>query len=205
VPGCSQVLFVPMRENMRFLCLPSNDLRVITNGTKTIASSMALPLASEAQNRDTPEYAVGGVASANGRSVYIATDTGRIWNTDDSLSQITRTIDLGLPAEMGAALGALAISPDGATLYIGIGQRDSQSVLVPADRIAIVDTASGKQIGTITLSQLFRSFTISADGHYLYAIARDRQSVFVIDTTTQRQVDVIKEVGTPIRFIAVAP
>jgi DNA-binding beta-propeller fold protein YncE len=99
----------------------------------------------------------------------------------------------------------LAVSSDGAKLYVGISRLVHMSQGVDYfDRVVVLDSQTLKRLETINLPRLANSVAISRDGRRLYAISPDQACITVIDTAT-RESRTIYGIGTsPIRAI-VAP
>lgn len=99
----------------------------------------------------------------------------------------------------------LAVSSDGAKLYVGISRLVHMSQGVDYfDRVVVLDSQTLKRIETINLPRLANSVATSRDGRRLYAISPDQACITVIDTAT-RESRTIYGIGTsPIRAI-VAP
>ncbi|OLE51311.1 MAG: hypothetical protein AUI36_18750 [Cyanobacteria bacterium 13_1_40CM_2_61_4] len=104
---------------------------------------------------------------------------GLISTIDAATLKVLRTAHVtGLPSASGAAQEALApsaVSPDGRKLYF------------PADRgIALVDTNDFALRGVFLTDRVVTSFSLSADGHRLYALSPDG-TVRMLSATTGRQ------------------
>ena len=115
------------------------------------------------------------VVSPDGRHVYLATQAGHIWHLDTA-TDILRSV------EVGSNAGSLAISPDGAVLYLAW------------------DTTGGALgvFATSSLQELHRQWfgihptglAVSEDGLRLYANGNDSGITSILDTTTFSRIDI---------------
>jgi len=107
-------------------------------------------------------------------------------NTQDYMTDAVTTLDLGL-------YDAFAVSPDGAFVYAG-----------ELNDIAVVDTTTNSVVTTIPTGEPF-AIAFTADGRTAYATIADSNTVAVIDTATQRQIDSISNAGQAPGGIAISP
>lgn len=102
----------------------------------------------------------GMVMAPDGRTVYILDDEGLV-PVDAVTGQPGRA--LGVPPH--ATSGALAISPDGGTVYVGTGVYDPGD---PPPEVAAIDVATGATTTLATLTDDPYALIASPDGRTLY-------------------------------------
>lgn len=123
-----------------------------------------------------PEDVIG---SKDGKSLFVALlDAKQVAQIDLASGKITRTLDM--PAEPTG----LAVSPDGATLYV--------SCQAPKSPICEVDIATWKITTTMTAGHYSLGPCVSPDGKTLYVCNRFDDDVSVIDLTTKKETRRIK-------------
>jgi len=115
------------------------------------------------------------VASKDGKSLFVAEqDAKQIAVVDLGSGKVARTMPT--PAEPTG----LAISPDGAKLYVVCA--------APAGTVAVMDAASGQVSATIPTGYGACGPAVTPDGKRLYVCNRFLHNVSVIDLTTNKEV-----------------
>ncbi|MHC4398688.1 MAG: M56 family metallopeptidase [Planctomycetota bacterium] len=112
-------------------------------------------------------------ASRDGKTLYVAlADAGEIAVVDAAGGKLLRSI------EMPAEPTGLALSPDGATLYV--------TCAAPEGTVAMVDVASGQRRRTIQVGHWPAGPALSPDGKKLYVCNRFDNNVAVVDLEVER-------------------
>ena len=94
-----------------------------------------------------------------------------------------------LPAEPTAAV----LSPDGAKLYV--------TCAAPRSTIAVIETGSGKLLGSIVAGHTAVGPAISPDGKRLYVCNRFQNDVSVIDLAAGREIARVPAIREPIAAV----
>ena len=114
-------------------------------------------------------------ASRDGKTLYIAlTDARQLALFDVAGGKVAQTI--ALPAEPTA----LALSSDGARLYVTCGAVKST--------VAVIDTATSKIVDSIPAGHTAHGVAVTPDGSRLYVCNRFNNDVSVIETAGHKQV-----------------
>ena len=130
------------------------------------------------------------VASKDGKSLFVLNaDAAQIAVVDIAGAKVTRTI------ELPASPTGVALSPDGATMYV--------TCAVPEGTVNVIDAASGKVKETIPVRHGATGPTVSPDGKRLYVCNRFAGNVALIDLEAKK-VTLVPAVREPIRS-AVTP
>jgi YVTN family beta-propeller protein len=120
----------------------------------------------------------------NGKFLYVVEQenncSAAVTVISTATKQIVTNIDLGLPS--CALAGAIAISPDGSTVYVSYSNPLHEQ---DPTGIQVIDTASGMIVNSIYVPDAPVSATVSPDGQWLYVAQNGSTSVAVIDTSTQ--------------------
>ena len=103
-------------------------------------------------------------------------------------SKVARTI--ALPAEPTA----LALSPDGARLYVTCGAVKST--------VAVIDTAAGKIVDSIPAGHTAHGVAVTPDGKRLYVCNRFNNDVSVIETAGHKQIARVAVTREPYAAVA---
>ena len=99
------------------------------------------------------------------------------------------------------AYDAIALSPDGTRLFLGL-DIDQSSGWGQIDTIAVFDTASWERRAAIPFDEPVVHFALSAKGDQLYVVSIDDQSLAIYDTASFEQIALIDGLrGTPVRII----
>jgi YVTN family beta-propeller protein len=91
---------------------------------------------------------------------------------------------------------AVAITPDGAFAYTANSAADS---------VSVIDTATNKVTGNITVGSTPHGVAITPDGAFAYVTNEISNTVSVIDTTTNKVVDTVQGVTLLPEGIAITP
>ena len=130
------------------------------------------------------------VASPDGQSLFVLNaDAAQVAVVGVADGAVARTIALP-PGPTG-----LALSPDGATLYV--------TCAAPEGTVSVIDAASGEAKGSIPVGHGATGPTVSPDGKRLYVCNRFLNNVALIDLEAQN-VSVLPVVREPFRS-AVTP
>lgn len=118
-----------------------------------------------------PEDVIG---SKDGKSLYVALlDAKQIARIELSSGKVVQTL------EMPAEPTGLAISPDGATLYV--------TCQAPKSPVCLVDLKTWKIGATLTAGHYALGPSVSPDGKTLYVCNRFDDDISVFDLTTQKE------------------
>ena len=109
---------------------------------------------------------------------------------DTATNTVTTTVPVG-----GGPVG-LAISPDGATVYVTSG---------PTDTVSVIDTATNTVATTVGVGDAPAFVAINPDGATAYVTNHDDGTVSVIDTATNTVVATITGVGVGALGVAFSP
>ena len=135
----------------------------------TLACLLAAPLA-EAAGYLGPASVL---ASKDGKTLYVAElDARQIAVVDPAAGKVVKTI--AMPAEPTG----LALSPDGATLYV--------TCAAPKSTVCVVDLAGGKIAASIPAGHTATGLAVSPDGKRLYVCNRFNNDVSVIDLAAKQ-------------------
>ncbi len=129
------------------------------------------------------------VAGPDGRTLYVAGHTGRcvaVVNVADGKV----ASEIALPDEAGS----LAISPDGASLYV-TGES-------PSGRVHVIDLKSARLTASIKVGHTPSAVAVSPDGKTLYVCNRFDNDVSVIDVAAGREVKRFQAVRDPVAIAA---
>ena len=151
-------------------------------------------------------YPVALTVSPDGKHAYVA-----LWNASEvvELDLVTKAVGRKLPllknqdpVRPGSHPDALVISPDGRTLYVSLGNRDS---------VAAIDTEAGKFLikGFFDVRLPHQSFfgaepealAVNADGSRLYVANMGSDAVAVVDTRKLTRATARKGMVEPLGFI----
>lgn len=207
VPGCGlgQAVSEPAGWDLAVQCLATHDLRFLRlapSGAVAAEHTVALPVGTSGGS-DLAEPA-GSALAPDRRTVAVITLGGRAIIVDAASGQILQAADLGVAPGRWVPQGMLALSPDGARLYLGVGRLDERSQHV-ADQIVVIDPHTWRRVGTITPPQPLWGLATDRNGGRLYALDPDGHRVHVIDAGTLRDISTMTSVGAaPVRAI-VAP
>ena len=124
------------------------------------------------------------VASKDGQSLYVLNaDAKQIAVVDVAGSKVIRSI--ALPAEPTG----LALSPDGATLYV--------TCAAPQGSVCLVDPNSGNLGATIAVGHWAIGPAVSPDGKRLYVCNRFNNDVSVIDLEAKKEIARVPAIREP--------
>lgn len=124
-------------------------------------------------------------AAQDGKTLYVAEATAnKVAVFDAAAGKVARQI------ELPAAPGGVALSADGATLYVAAGDR--------AGWILIVNAADGKVTGKIATGHTPLSPVISPDGKTLYVCNQYDNKIAAIDLATKKELGKIAVVREPV-------
>lgn len=131
------------------------------------------------------------VASPDGKTLYVVEADGQqIAVVDVAGGKVARTI--ACPAEPTG----LAVSPDGAKLYV--------TCAAPAGTVSVVDAAAGTIAATIPVGHTARGPSVTPNGKRLYVCNQFNNDVSVIDLDANKELARVKAVREP-TFSAVTP
>ncbi|MEN6602815.1 MAG: cell surface protein, partial [Bryobacteraceae bacterium] len=142
----------------------------------------ALVLSAQADGYLSPS---GVVAAPNGRTLYVSGQTAaRIAMFDIASGKVVRRI------ELGAAPGGIAVSADGATLYVAAGSL--------AGEVLVIDAASGRVTARIAAGHTPMAPVLGRDGKALYVCNRFSNDISVIDLVARKETGRIPVVREPV-------
>ena len=125
------------------------------------------------------------VASQDGKTLFVLNaDAGQIAVVDTAGGKVARTIALPAPPT------GLALSPDGATLYVTCAK--------PEGTVCLVEVSSGKVSATIPAGHTANAPVVTPDGKRLYVCNRFNNDVSVIDLETKKELARVPVVREPI-------
>lgn len=123
--------------------------------------------------------------SPDGKKLYIACATAnQVAVYDVAEREILRRIDVPAPPS------GLALSPDGQRLWV--------TCAAPKSKVCVVDTASGKVVGTLLAGHTTMAPVLSPDATILYVCERFNDSVGVLDLRNRKEVARIKVDREPV-------
>jgi WD40 repeat protein len=123
----------------------------------------------------TQDHTFPGVCfTPDGKSILAPDEQGVLRAFDPQ----TRRPREGLSVKSDGAIGAVACSPDGKTIAMGLGMQ-------PGGAVRVIDAASGRELARADLSTPCRSVAFSRDGKFLAAVGGN---VRVFDTSSWREV-----------------
>jgi len=110
------------------------------------------------------------VASSDGQQLFVANhDARQVAVVDLKGRKVVRTIDVPAPPT------SLALSPDGAKLYVACA--------APKSTICVIETAAGKVGATWAAGHTASGLAVTPDGGRLYVCNRFDNEIGVVDTT----------------------
>ena len=125
------------------------------------------------------------VASKDGKSLFVLNaDAAQIAVLEIAGGKVTRSINCP------AGPTGLALSPDGARLYVTCGG--------PEGKVAVVDVGSGKASATMAVGHTPTGPSVTPDGKRLYVCNRFNNDVSVIDLAAGKQIARVPVVREPI-------
>ena len=114
----------------------------------------------------------GSVVSPDGQTLYVVTTSKRLITIDMDSREIVADAYLDVPAPPTLLHKMVAISPDGARLYVGLGREDDDGDAGSQDvhEIAIIDLADGSTIEVIETNLQFDGLGLAVDlNGWIYA------------------------------------
>ena len=125
------------------------------------------------------------VASQDGKTLFVLNaDASQIAVVDAAGGKVSRTIPMPAPPT------GLALSPDGATLYVTCAK--------PEGLVAVVDVGSGRVAATIPAGHTASGPAVTPDGKRLYVCNRFDNDVSVIDLESKKELARLPVVREPI-------
>ena len=107
----------------------------------------------------------------------------------------TRTDKVVASIPVGSYPYAMAITPNGKTVYVANGNSGS---------VSVISTAINQAVATISVGSLPVAIAVAPSGHFIYVVNDDSNSVSQIDTSTNRVTGTV-DVGELPSQIAVTP
>ncbi|MHC4228393.1 MAG: YncE family protein, partial [Planctomycetota bacterium] len=148
----------------------------------TMTSCLAMGGIASAQEYLSPTAVV---ADAQGKTLYIAETTAKqVAIFDTETAKVTATIAIG------AEPTGLALTDDGALLYVTCG--------VPEGRVCVIKTDTGKVTGQFPAGYGAQSPVLSPDGKTLYVCNRFDNDISVISTEQGKQMTKIPTLREPV-------
>jgi YVTN family beta-propeller protein len=137
----------------------------------TLACLLAAPLAEAAGYLGPASVLV----SKDGKALYVANlDAKQIAVVDPAAGKVVKTV--AVPAEPAG----MALSPDGATLYV--------TCAAPKSTVAVVDIAGGKIAASISVGHTATGLAVSPDGKRAWVCNRFNNDVSVIDLEAKKEI-----------------
>lgn len=200
IPGCPSALLIPYARqgSLAVFCgAPgaTQDARFLQpeqNGL--LAEPSTLPIAGQL---------AGAIWSGTTSTIYQVAEDGRVVLIDGAARRVSRTVALELPGGGQVVKGSVALSADGARLYLGVRQPAGRKL--QARQILVVDTATWQALRTIPTSQPFGGLAVSRDGRRLQALNPDGDSLLILDAAEYRERAVIGGLGDYPGLMLVAP
>jgi len=129
------------------------------------------------------------VAAKDSKTLYVANmDAGQVAVVDVAGGKVVRSIDMPAPPT------GLALSPDGAKLFV--------TCAAPKSTVVVIDTASLKQLAAITVGHTATGVAVSPDGRRLYVCNRFDNDVSVIDLAAGKEIARVPAVNEPVAAAA---
>lgn len=180
----------------RLLCVDGATVQFVEALSGEVARTVYLPL--------------GEVASAvgpAGERLYLVSADARVAVMDVEVEPPQLTGDpVSLDAPPGAkvAEGQIVLSPNGARLYVRFltGNWRTEG-LDAADEIWAFDTRTWEKVGAFEPPAPTWDMALSADGRQLYTVSPWAQALSIFDTTTFREIGVIRDLGETPALIVV--
>ncbi len=142
-------------------------------GAALLAASFLIVSNTQAQEGYLSPSALA--ASNDGKTLYIAGATaGKVLVFDTASRKVTGSV------AVPAAPSGLALSPDGAQLFVTCASPNSQ--------VCIIDTAAGKVTTMLPAGHTTMAPVVSADGKTLFVCNRFQNNVSVIDLAGKKEV-----------------
>lgn len=151
-------------------------------------TSLALDVADEQQYDIAVGRDPGGVA-VSGNTVYVANEY------DKTISVIDVTTNTAAKISVASTPTALAVSPDGAQLYVTTKANNS---------VAVIDTQTKTVVANIRVGAAPTGIAVSPDGKFLYVTNGGSTTVSVVDTVRRTELRRVT-VGTAPLGVDVSP
>lgn len=211
VPGCFVGALFATANAMQVVCSETNDVRFVSrdqaqSGKSEAQASQRISIPIIQQAGSTQEdfgHIAGADEATTGGYLFVVTQQGRVFTIDSATRQISKQDRILLPTDAWVPVGKTAASRDGSVLFIGAGQADQRNQNV-ANQIISFSPATGQQLGIVQTRIPFWSLTARPDGREVYAVNRDQQSITVIDTVNNVEVQTLR-VGVSPEAVVVAP
>ena len=189
---------LPLRDG-RLLCAGQSQPQLVDpltgRATQISASVPALTASVVASSRDWV-YLVGFDAAASTLVTVIDLSTS-------PARMVAERIPLSAPSNSRAGLNHVAINSDESRLYIGFLHSTGELVgRGLAAEIWAFDTRTWARVGIFTPTDPAFHVAVSADGTQLYTVNPFKNSLTIFDTTTFREVTVMRDLGkTPAQVV----
>ncbi len=136
--------------------------------------------------RAEPWCSPGALAASNdGRTIYIACETGRrVEVFDVERREVIRRLEMPAPAT------GLVVSPDSAQLYV--------TCAAPKSSVQVIDTASWRRLASIPAGHTSLAPVLDSSGATLYISNRFDDDVSVIDTAARQELSRIRVEREPL-------
>jgi DNA-binding beta-propeller fold protein YncE len=191
LPGCGYGVLLPAAGPLATFCYESNDLRLVDPATAALPGQAA-PAGTRRVALTGP---VAGAVAAAGH-VYAVTVTGQVHVVDAARGVLRQTVGLGAGSEgiWVVPHGKVAVSPDGAHLYVGVGTPDERSQGM-ASEIRDIDTRTWQQVGVLRPTARVYSFHVGQDGRHLFTASPWHESVAILDLTSGQEIGSLAGLG----------
>ncbi len=181
----------------RLLCVGPSALSFVAPLTGETTDAMTLP----------PTQLAVTTLSSSGEWLYLASSDAHVTVINlaaPPLQVIADRIALNTPPGWQVGFNTMALSPDGARLYLGLLNEKLHNQPT-ADQVWAFDTHTWQRVGVFELADPAFHLAVSADGCQLYTVNPFKKTLAILDTTTFRQTGVVRDVGETPALIVVPP
>ncbi|MFN2593859.1 MAG: hypothetical protein ABR579_03095, partial [Actinomycetota bacterium] len=180
------------------LPLTGDRLIVLCYGSEAFLLSIADDGSVQRRHLELPGAPLWAAVSPDESTLYAATRDARVFVISVEDMSIQNTLAAEVPSSPFVGWRNVVLSPDGGTLYLGMG-RDRGALCGGgcARNIVALDSRSGDVIWSAPLNETSWDLSIDPSGQRIYATSTEKGDVLVVDTKLRKQVATYHVGGTP--------